>query len=226
MPEYSVEGIVLRRWDSGESDRRIAVLTSDRGKIYLTARGSRKSGARLSAYTEPGTYARFGVGARRNAYVTQAQAVRGFGKLRTDYSRLMCALSLFETVDAVCPEGQETPEVFCECLRGIEAIEAGDPVAALSWIDLRLMAAIGHGPDFSQPSKFLSPEDGGVATPSSVDAFEVTKEVAIALSKLQQLDDPPPSLKQPKAVAQAVLRFWETYAHRKLVTRRAMIDAT
>jgi len=225
VPEFSVEGIVLRRWDSGESDRRIAVLTSDRGKIYLTARGSRKSGARLSAYTEPGTYARFGVGARRNAYVTQAQAVRGFGKVRTDYARLMCALSLFETVDAVCPEGQECPEVFEECLRGVEAIEAGEPVAALCWVDLRLMAGTGHGPDFSKLSRFLSPEDGGMATPSSIDAFEVTKEVAIALSKLQELASPPPSLKQPKAVAQAILRFWETYAHKKLIARRAMIDA-
>jgi DNA repair protein RecO (recombination protein O) len=225
VPEYSVEGIVLRRWDSGESDRRIAVLTSDRGKIYLTARGSRKSGARLSAFTEPGTYARFGVGARRNAYVTQAQALRGFGKLRTDYTRLMCGLSLFEVVDAVCPEDQDATEVFAECLRGVEAIEMADPAAALCWIDLRLMAAIGHGPDFSKPSKFLSPEDGGVATPSSIDAFEVSKEVAIALSKLQELDAPPPSLKQPKEVARAILRFWETYAHKKLMARRAMIEA-
>jgi len=137
----------------------------------------------------------------------------------------MCALSLFETVDAVCPEGQETPEVFAECLRGMAAIEAGEPVSALCWVDLRLMAGTGHGPDFSRPSRFLSPEDGGVASPSSVDAFEVTREVAIALSKLQQIGAPPLSLKQPKAVAEAVLRFWETYAHRKLVTRRAMIDA-
>lgn len=225
VPEFSVEGIVLRRWDSGESDRRIAVLTSDRGKIYLTARGSRKAGARLSAFTEPGTYARFGVGARRNAYVTQAQPLRGFSGLRADYVRLMCALSLFETVDAVCPEDQEVPEVFEECLRGVEAIEVGDAVAALCWIDLRLMAATGHGPDFSRPSRLLSPEDGGVAGPSSIDVFEVTKEVAISLSKLQGLEATPPSLKQPKGVAQAILRFWETYAHKKLAARRAMIDA-
>jgi recombinational DNA repair protein (RecF pathway) len=157
--------------------------------------------------------------------VTQALPLRGFTGLRRDYSKLICALSLFEVVDAVSPEGQESPEVFEECLRGMEAIEAGDAIAALCLIDLRLMAATGHGPDFSRPSRLLSPEDGGVANPSSIDAFEVTREVAISLSKLQQLGEPPPSLKQPKAVAQAILRFWETYAHKKLIARRAMIDA-
>jgi len=225
VPEFSVEGIVLRRWDSGESDRRIAVLTSDRGKIYLTARGARKSGARLAAYTEPGTYARFGVGARRNAYLTQAQPLRSFAQLRSDYARLMCAMSLFETVDAVCPEDQDSPEIFSECMQGLGCIESGEPVAALCWTDLRLMAATGHGPDFSRPSRILSPQDGGAATASSLDAFEVSKETAIALSKLQQIGEPPSSLKRPRDVAQAILRFWETYAGKKLVARRTMVSS-
>lgn len=136
----------------------------------------------------------------------------------------MCALSLFETVDAVCPEGQETPEVFSECLRGMAAIEAGEPVAALCWVDLRLMAGTGHGPDFSRPSKFLSPEDGGAATSSSRDSFGVSKEVAIALSKLQQLLDPPSKLKGAADVAKAILPFWEVYAGKKLIARRSLIN--
>ena len=225
MAEFTVEGIVLRRWDSGESDRRIAVLTPDRGKIYLTARGARKSGARLAPFTEPGTYANFAVGARKNAYLTQVQPVRAFTALRSDYTRLMAAMALFEVVDAVAPEDQPLPEIFGDCLMGIEAIAAADPIAALCWIDLRLMTSTGHGPDFSRPNTALSPEDGGAATASSMDAFEVTKEVAITLQKIQQLAEPPPKLKTGKDTAQAILKFWETYAHKKLIARRTLIDS-
>jgi DNA repair protein RecO (recombination protein O) len=224
VAEYSVEGIVLRRWDSGESDRRVAVLTSDRGKIYLTARGARKARARLAPFTEPGTYAKFAVGARKNAYMTQVEPLKSFA-LRTDYSRLMCALALFEVIDAVCPEDHPVQEIYDEMLIALNAISSGDPVAALCWSDLRMMAATGHGPDFSRPSRMLSPEDGGAATDTSIDAFEVSREVAIALSKLQQLDRPPDRLQFSKDVATAILRFWETYAGKRLVARKSLIDS-
>ena len=216
---------MLRRWDSGESDRRVAVLTPDRGKIYLTARGARKAGARLAPYTEPGTHASFAIGARRNAYMTQVQPLQGFYALRNDYTRLMCALALFEVVDAVSPEDQPVPETFEECILAIAAISEGDPMAALCWADLRIMACTGHGPDFSKPNLHLSPEDGGAATYSSRDSFEVSKEVAIALSRLQQIGRPPQKLKGATDVAQAILRFWETYAGKKLVARRSLIDS-
>ena len=225
MAEYTVEGIVLRRWDSGESDRRVAVLTPDRGKIYLTARGARKAGARLAPFTEPGTYATFAVGARRNAYMTQVQPLQGFHSLRSDYTRLMCALALFEVVDAISPEDQPVPETFEECMLAVAAISNGDPMAALCWADLRIMACTGHGPDFSRPTLLLSPEDGGPATFGSRDSFEVSKEVAIALSRLQQIGEPPEKLKGAMEVAKAILRFWETYAGKKLVARRSLIDS-
>lgn len=227
VPEYSVEGIVLRRWDTGESDRRIAVLTPDRGKIYLTARGARKAGARLAAFTEPGTYASFGVGARRNAYVTQVQPLRGFAGLRADYTRLLCALALLETVDAVCPEDQPVPEVFGICHDGLEAIASNEgALAALCWIDLRLMQATGHGPDFSGAPRRLSPEDGGAAITASRYAFDVSREVALTLAKLQAVDSPPPRLKLGHDVAAAICRFWEVYAGKKLAARKALLDTS
>jgi DNA repair protein RecO (recombination protein O) len=225
VAEFTVEGIVLRRWDSGESDRRVAVLTPDRGKIYLTARGARKAGARLAAFTEPGTHASFAVGARRNAYMTQVQPLQGHSSLRNDYTRLMCALALFEVIDAVSPEDQPVPETFQECVTAVAAIANGDPMAGLCWADLRLMACTGHGPDFSRPTLRLSPEDGGAAGAHSRDSFEVTKEVAIALSRLQQVSEPPEKLKGATEVAKAILRFWETYAEKKLIARRALIES-
>jgi hypothetical protein len=71
----------------------------------------------------------------------------------------------------------------------------------------------------------LSPDDGGAATSGSRDSFEVSKEVAIALSRLQQIGEPPEKLRGAPEVAKAILRFWETYAGKKLVARRSLIDS-
>ena len=97
MADISVEGVVLRRWDSGESDRRIALLTREHGKIYAVTRGARKANARLAGISEPMTHAMFGVAVgKANNYVTQAQPIEGFGHLRMDYKRLLCAFAWLE----------------------------------------------------------------------------------------------------------------------------------
>ncbi len=47
----SVTGIVLKAQPVGESDRRITILTSSKGRIGAFARGARKQGSRFAAGT-------------------------------------------------------------------------------------------------------------------------------------------------------------------------------
>lgn len=230
MAEYTVEGVVLRRWDAGEADRRVAVLTEQHGKIYLTAKGARKAGARLAGSTEPATHARFGVGARRNAYITQVQPLRGFATMRADYERLLCAMALLEAVDAIAPEGQPLPEVYAVCIEGLSAIAgANSAVCALCWSDLRLMRSAGFEPDFGEAlrtnSTWLDPQEGGAARGHSTSAFEVHREVLIALARLQEAEAAPPNLKRAAAVAGAIHRFWLEYAHHPLHARRSLLTS-
>ena len=49
---YQTEGIGLRRSDFGESDRLLTVLTPERGKIRLIAKGARKPSSRKSGHVE------------------------------------------------------------------------------------------------------------------------------------------------------------------------------
>lgn len=236
MAEITLEGVVLRRWDSGESDRRIALLTRERGKIYAVARGARKANARLAGVSEPITHTSFGIAiGKSNNYITQAQPLHGFAHIRDDYKRLLCGLAFAEILDAMLPLDEPVSQVFDIALAGLFSIESvAEPLAALSWVDLKLMEASGYSPQFSECANtgeslpagkvFLSPASGGAVRYGSDlrDAFQVSKEICITLAKLQQLPESPNSMKRAEEVARAVMKFWQEFSGRELPTRRAL----
>ncbi|MBA3726657.1 MAG: DNA repair protein RecO [Armatimonadetes bacterium] len=238
MSEISAEGVVLRRWDSGESDRRIALLTRERGKIYAIARGARKANARLAGVSEPLMHVQFGLAlGRKNRYVTQAQPLDAFPRLRYDYQKLVCALVFVEVVDAVLPLEEPQPEVFDLCLTALRGIEiAREPLGALAWADIRLMDLAGFRPEFSVSAVsqkapgsvcFLSPSAGGVVLPEEVadvrDAKETPREIVVTLGKLQTLESPPEFIKRAEETARAIYRFWSEIAGRELPARKRLL---
>jgi DNA repair protein RecO (recombination protein O) len=239
LADIAVEGVVLRRWDSGESDRRIAILTREMGKIYAVARGARKANARLAGVSEPLMHAQFGIAQGRSAnYITQAQPLAAFSRLRDDYSRLMCGVAFLEAVDAVLHVGEPHPEAFELCLVALPAIEeAREPLAPLTWADLRLMEIAGFGPEFSVSVEsgkalrgsqvLLSPSAGGallLGESELQDGRLVAREVAITLALVQELVEPPPYFKRARDVAKALLPFWVEVAGRDLPARRAILS--
>ena len=54
-----VTGIIMKSEPIGEYDRRVVILTKERGKISAFARASRKPGNRLMAPTNPFSFGQF-----------------------------------------------------------------------------------------------------------------------------------------------------------------------
>ena len=54
-----VTGLILKQTPIGEYDRRICLLTKERGKISAFAKGSRKPGNRLAGATNPFSFGEF-----------------------------------------------------------------------------------------------------------------------------------------------------------------------
>ena len=74
MQDYiTVTGIVIKTEPIGEYDRRVVILTREKGKISAFARAARKAGNRLMAPSNPFSFGQFRLYAGRNSY-TMAEA--------------------------------------------------------------------------------------------------------------------------------------------------------
>ena len=233
--------MVLRRWDSGESDRRIALLTREHGKIYAVTRGARKANARLAGISEPLTHATFGIAlGKSNNYVTQAQPIEGFGHLRMDYQRLLCAFAWLELLDALLQLDEPQPEAFVLSLMGLHGIEnAKEPLASLCWADLQLMRIAGFAPEFSCSVEsgaalrgefvYASPSSGGALLTGEAeeitDAVRIPREIAVTISKLQALDTPPNFVKRAQEVGKVLILFLQEITGRELPARKKLLES-
>lgn len=68
MDKLKLSGIVLASFPQGEYDKRIIILTKERGRITAFARGARKSHSPLLGTTNPFVYGTFGLYEGRNSY--------------------------------------------------------------------------------------------------------------------------------------------------------------
>ena len=145
---YRTEAIVLRRSDFGEADRLLTVLTPDRGKLRLVAKGARKPTSRKSGHVELFSHGQFMVAVGRDLdIVTQAETLEPFLPLRGDLSRTTYAYYLAELADAFTADRDENRPLF-DLLR--EALgwlcEAEDLPLLARYYELHLLGLVGYQP--------------------------------------------------------------------------------
>lgn len=103
-----VMGMVLSAATIGEYDKRVVLLTKERGRISAFARGARRPRSPLSASTEPFTFGEFYIYRGRDSYTIEQVEVRSFfPELRTDLDRLYMGLYFCEVADYFTREGME-----------------------------------------------------------------------------------------------------------------------
>jgi DNA repair protein RecO (recombination protein O) len=224
LAEVTVDAVVLRRRDSGESDRRLTLFTRQAGKLDVSAKGARKPASRLSAFSEALTVARFTFATgRQRRFVTQVEPLAGFRGLRSDFDRLQTALALIEVADAILPYEQPDEECFDLLLAALAHLERHPKVfVAYVWAQLRLLTLSGFLPLFMEcavtgaPLKeaqaWYSPEAGGYVSASHAVGFadrrQVAAEVLIGLAKTAELDAPPPNLRRCEEAQAVLLTTW------------------
>lgn len=93
-----VTGMILVAASIKDYDKRIELLTKERGRISAFAQGARKQNSALSACTIPFTFGEFFLYEGRNAYNLQSAIIyEAFGELAQDYD-IMCYSSYFAEV--------------------------------------------------------------------------------------------------------------------------------
>ena len=123
-----VLGIVLKAEPIGEYDRRVVILTREKGKISAFARGARKPTSAFLAPTSPFTFGTFELYAGRNSYsVCDISADCYFEELRQDFEGAYYGMYFLELADYCTRENNDEREVLKLLYqsRGIPGAAAG-----------------------------------------------------------------------------------------------------
>lgn len=104
-------GMVLSAATIGEYDKRVVLLTKERGRISAFARGARRPRSPLSASTEPFTFGEFYIYKGRESYtIEQVEVKNFFPELRNDLSALYMGLYFCEVSDYFTREGMNAKQ--------------------------------------------------------------------------------------------------------------------
>ncbi len=126
MQEYiQVTGIILKQSPMGEYDRRVCLLTKERGKISAFARGARKPGNRLAAATNLFAFGTFKLYSGKSSYtMTDAEIQNYFEALMTDYVGAYYGMYFTEVADYYTRENNDEREMLKLLYQSLRAITA------------------------------------------------------------------------------------------------------
>lgn len=124
MQEFTcVTGMILKQMPVGEYDRRICLLTKEKGKISAFARGARRPGNRLAAATNPFSFGLFKLYAGRDSYtLAEADISNFFSELMTDYEGAYYGIYFAEVADYYTRENNDEREMLKLLYQSIRAL--------------------------------------------------------------------------------------------------------
>lgn len=110
---HSTQGIILKKYDIGETDGLFVIYTKDFGKIRGLAQGIKKENAKLKGHLEPLSLASiqfvFGKNGER---LTHAELLDYWPTLREDSEKLKTAWQISELINSNCLEGEKDENVW------------------------------------------------------------------------------------------------------------------
>ena len=150
MQEYIwVTGIILKQSPIGEYDRRISLLTKERGKLSAFAKGARRSGSRRAAATAPFVFGKFKLYEGRSSYtLAEADVQNYFEELREDYIGACYGMYFAEVADYYTRENNDEKEMLkllYQSLKALCAPSLPDPLVRCVY-ELRAIAVNGEFP--------------------------------------------------------------------------------
>jgi DNA repair protein RecO (recombination protein O) len=146
---YTTDAIVLSRFDLGEADRVLTLITPGGGKLKAIAKGIRRPTSRLGGSLEP--FAELTVALARGRtfdVVTQVSVGHAWLKLRDDLESAATAWYLAELADRSLEERHAAEPLYALLRRAYELLDAGMAAGRVArWFEMHLLDELGVRPE-------------------------------------------------------------------------------
>ena len=120
---FKTEGLVLRETEYQDSDKLLTVLSRERGRLTLRARGVRSRSSRLKSGCQLLAFSEFTVFEGRGSMtVDEAVPLELFLPLREDIELLSLASYFAQVAEVLSQEDAPNPELLSMCLNGFYAL--------------------------------------------------------------------------------------------------------
>lgn len=145
---YKTEAIVIKRFNLGEADKLITLMSPQLGKVRGIAKGVRRLYSRKAPSLELFSQVQVFLAKGKNLdFITEVELIQGFPKLRQDLERVKFAYQFAELIDVVTRENQENRAVFELLVKALGWLERTDDLKkeGLRRFQVALLNQLGFG---------------------------------------------------------------------------------
>ena len=147
--QETITGMVLSAMPIGDYDKRLVILTKEKGKISAFAKGARKPNCALLACSQPFSFGEFVIYEGRNSYtISQANIKNYFTELRNDLETVYIGLYFCEFADYITRENVNATDILKLLYVSLRALAKKTiPIELIRCIyELKIMALNGEAP--------------------------------------------------------------------------------
>lgn len=196
MQEFvKLTGMVLKTVPIGEYDRRVVLLTKERGKVSAFAKGARKPQSRLVAAASPFAFGEFKMYEGRSSYnIIEADISNYFEGLREDFDGACYGMYFLEVMDYYTRENNDEKQMLKLLYQSLRALQlpslANELVRYI--FEIKALVVNGEFPGIPEGRQLLESTVYTVnyiagSTVEKLYTFTVTEEVLQELSQLTHL---------------------------------------